>query len=546
MHLFFIFIYSLSAIAYAGDNDSKKDTLFHTHDSSRVIYKNEGTVNESGVTVNNFYGLTQLRQQLGPRKGLVVEGTEIDNVSRDSLFELRIMPLEIRKLHEDRIKGLYKTALVTGDWSLIESEVERKDPFAQIYWCDLTLTTRGKSTKAKGFFERGKRFFEIGDERKSIERSGVFSFLSGILSEYMRGKDVAISHYIEASDTFKDDDAQFRFAEILYENEDFEDSLKYYEASANQRNERAKQKLNHIANTDMNPKVDRFRLSVALCAEKEEEYTEAMKLYKLCVRKPFVEPLVESSMRATYRLAKIHERHNRFQKASENYYDIISCRYPVTTVFDIYSGTNQNALDDLNRLCGIRNGYALFYKGKTYGELGHVPELEVALDFYRQANEVEQKPSESDLKYYTARVYRKLGRIAEATQLYFNLAINGDQLALADMDELCRKEIGFALFYRAKVYVHNAESSEASGDLKSANTSLGEALGLFYKASQREPLVAVEAANRQSQAGERKDKIVLRLEAQSESKKALKNRYDKSTNADISNAREISDSVNYG
>lgn len=245
MLLLFIFIYPLSVMLYSSEVESK-EVQFHTHDSSRAVYNAAGgTVNESGVTVNNFFGPTQLRQH--PDIHASVEITETDDAQiRDSLFEFRRMPLEKRKIHENEIKVLYIQALETGDHSSILSKAKEKDPFAQIYWCMLTITAGVMSSRASTYLERGRRFFEIGEERKPIQRSGVFSLLSGFLSEHKVGKEKAKNHYFEASDTFEDAEAQFRLAMILHEKEEIEEAGKYYELSANQGNQRANIQLEKI------------------------------------------------------------------------------------------------------------------------------------------------------------------------------------------------------------------------------------------------------------------------------------------------------------
>ena len=463
--------------------------------------------------------------------GIVTETDE-----RDSFSEFSEMELPLRKKHEEEITDIYHKALA-GDVNDLKAEARKGDPFAQIYWSHLILSSPS-SDKSKPFsyIDRCKRLFDRS--RKIKGKSEVFSFLCGFVNDSLkRIGDVLPYDYIEAADKFENMLAQLELAKLLYKKKEYASSLEYYDVLVDNRNEKALQHLCQIADTDEDMAVDIFRLNLALRYEKGNavvvSYDEAIRLYRMCIRGASY----EYSAKSLYRLAKIHEIEGRYKEAAESYYAIFSY-VKSNIVFDLDSGEERNVIDDLKCLCERKNGYALFYRGKIYEELGSSSKLEMALVLYKRARLATDKPKDSELIYYIAGVYRKLSQFDEASWYYFSIA--DDQRALSDLDELCEENNGFAQFYRARIYEQKAQVFERLEDLESANQCLYEALHLFGKVTINAPSMAAESKDQQGQIITHRDLILERMVAQSGRRNALGNRYEKSTIGGVSNTTAIS------
>lgn len=285
--------------------------------------------------------LSQLRIETQQQESKISdESTEKDEVQRDSLFEFRVMSLEDRIEHENEIKKLYKEHNITE----IESMAGRKDPFAQIYWC---MISNKSSSKARLYLERGKRFFEIGEERKKIRRSGVFSLLSGFLSERLLGKEQAKSHYFEASDFFNEDEAQFRLAVILQEEREIEEAKKYYELSTNQGNERARICLAEISQQDNSllsfTTTEEITSSTSITFSEEEQ------------RQIYDAAIVNLDREALYNLIAIAELgHAESQyEVGRRYYEGIGVRQNLQEARDWWKKAADNGVEEAKRLFSI-------------------------------------------------------------------------------------------------------------------------------------------------------------------------------------------------
>lgn len=94
MRLLFIFTYSLLAMLYATDDETKeglkRDAPFHTHDSSRVIYKNDGTVNEKdsmpiyGPSTHHHHHYYSSPKKSAEGDDLIVDHTDISSTVSES------------------------------------------------------------------------------------------------------------------------------------------------------------------------------------------------------------------------------------------------------------------------------------------------------------------------------------------------------------------------------------------------------------------------------------------------------------------------------